>query len=325
MDQILNVLVFGLLLGGIYGLVSIGLNLIFGVIRIVNFAQGELVMFGMYGSYYAYAFLDINPYMSVFVVAPLVGASSLFSAWQLKRLLFEIVLLRPPDVPGSFAGLHYPALNGPMWTIAYEFRCYILAAAIGFLGIYRSSRRLVFFVFVAILLILNAADALGGVSTIWGPILGTPSQDLRFAAVFGAGASYYLLRDKIPLKGSWALLSLAFLIAMMFRKELAELALCTFGLYLIFWIAFKAKTTWASRLTNRTDLSYGMYLYGWPVQSLIIWTNQSINPWLLCGLTLVAAGCLAYGSWVLVESPCLRLANKNRPASKSVGATGQSA
>ena len=73
MDQILNVLVFGLLLGGIYGLVSIGLNLIFGVVRIVNFAQGELVMFGMYGSYYAYAQMGINPYMSVFVVAPLVG------------------------------------------------------------------------------------------------------------------------------------------------------------------------------------------------------------------------------------------------------------
>ena len=70
MDQILNVLVFGLLLGGIYGLVSIGLNLIFGVVRIVNFAQGELVMFGMYGSYYAYAFLGVSPYLSVFVVAP---------------------------------------------------------------------------------------------------------------------------------------------------------------------------------------------------------------------------------------------------------------
>ena len=73
MDQIFNVLVFGLLLGGIYGLVSIGLNLIFGVVRIVNFAQGELVMFGMYGCYYAYAFLGINPYLSVLVVAPLVG------------------------------------------------------------------------------------------------------------------------------------------------------------------------------------------------------------------------------------------------------------
>lgn len=73
MDQLLNVLVFGILLGGIYGLVSIGLNLIFGVVRIVNFAQGELVMFGMYGSYYAYTFWGINPYLSVLFVAPLVG------------------------------------------------------------------------------------------------------------------------------------------------------------------------------------------------------------------------------------------------------------
>lgn len=73
MDQILNVLVIGLLLGGIYGLVSIGLNLIFGVIRIVNFAQGELVMFGMYGCYWAYVQMGLSPYVSVFIVAPLVG------------------------------------------------------------------------------------------------------------------------------------------------------------------------------------------------------------------------------------------------------------
>lgn len=73
MDQLLNVLVFGILLGGIYALVSIGLNLIFGVIRIVNFAQGELVMFGMYGSYAAHQWWGVNPYLSVLVVAPLVG------------------------------------------------------------------------------------------------------------------------------------------------------------------------------------------------------------------------------------------------------------
>ena len=73
MENLFNVMIFGILLGGIYGLVSIGLNLIFGVVRIVNFAQGELVMFGMYGSYFAYAQWGINPYLSVFIVAPLVG------------------------------------------------------------------------------------------------------------------------------------------------------------------------------------------------------------------------------------------------------------
>lgn len=85
MDQFLNVLVVGILLGGIYGLVSIGLNLIFGVIRIVNFAQGELVMLGMYGSYFAYTQWDMNPYLSVFVVAPLVGLLGL----AIQRLVIQ--------------------------------------------------------------------------------------------------------------------------------------------------------------------------------------------------------------------------------------------
>ena len=70
MDTLLNVLVVGIMLGGIYGLVSIGLNLIFGVIRIVNFAQGELVMLGMYGAYLAYAMLGVDPYVSVLIVVP---------------------------------------------------------------------------------------------------------------------------------------------------------------------------------------------------------------------------------------------------------------
>jgi len=67
---LLNILVVGLLLGGIYGLVSMGLNLIFGVIRIVNFAQGELVMLGMYGAYLSYWMIGLDPYVSIFIVVP---------------------------------------------------------------------------------------------------------------------------------------------------------------------------------------------------------------------------------------------------------------
>lgn len=70
MSGLLNILLVGLLLGGIYGLVSMGLNLIFGVIRIVNFAQGELVMLGMYGAYLSYYLIGLDPYLSIFVVVP---------------------------------------------------------------------------------------------------------------------------------------------------------------------------------------------------------------------------------------------------------------
>jgi branched-chain amino acid transport system permease protein len=70
MDALLHVLVIGLLLGGIYGLVALGLNLIFGVIRIVNFAHGELVMLGMYGAYVCYATLKLEPYVAALLVVP---------------------------------------------------------------------------------------------------------------------------------------------------------------------------------------------------------------------------------------------------------------
>jgi len=66
-----GVLLAGLLLGGIYSLVAIGLNLIFGVIRVVNFAQGEFVMLGMYATVVAYTVLHTDPYLALVVVFPL--------------------------------------------------------------------------------------------------------------------------------------------------------------------------------------------------------------------------------------------------------------
>ena len=51
----------GLLIGGIYALVSIGVTLIFGVVKIVNFAQGEFVMIGMYISFFLATRFGIDP------------------------------------------------------------------------------------------------------------------------------------------------------------------------------------------------------------------------------------------------------------------------
>ena len=60
----------GLLIGGIYALVSIGVTLIFGVVKIVNFAQGEFVMLGMYMSFFLATGLGMDPLLSLVVVMP---------------------------------------------------------------------------------------------------------------------------------------------------------------------------------------------------------------------------------------------------------------
>jgi len=57
----------GVLIGGVYSLMAIGLTLIFGVMRVVNFAQGSLIMLGMYTSYWAVMLLRIDPYLSMLV------------------------------------------------------------------------------------------------------------------------------------------------------------------------------------------------------------------------------------------------------------------
>ncbi len=68
--ELLNLLTIGILLGGIYAMVAVGLNLIFGVIRVVNFAHGELVMLGMYGAWLCSTLLKIDPYLTVLLVLP---------------------------------------------------------------------------------------------------------------------------------------------------------------------------------------------------------------------------------------------------------------
>ena len=60
----------GIFIGGIYALMSMGLTLIFGVLRIVNFAHGEFLMLGMYGAWAITRLLGLNPYVAAIAVVP---------------------------------------------------------------------------------------------------------------------------------------------------------------------------------------------------------------------------------------------------------------
>jgi branched-chain amino acid transport system permease protein len=78
----------GLLIGGIYALVSIGVTLIFGVVKIVNFAQGEFVMIAMYISYFLSASFGIDPLVSLVVSMPvLFVVGVLLQHFLIRRVL----------------------------------------------------------------------------------------------------------------------------------------------------------------------------------------------------------------------------------------------
>jgi branched-chain amino acid transport system permease protein len=60
----------GILIGSIYGLTAMGLTVIFGVLKVINFAHGSFLMVGMYVAYWAVTLSGIHPYLALVVVAP---------------------------------------------------------------------------------------------------------------------------------------------------------------------------------------------------------------------------------------------------------------
>ena len=66
---ILTSLVDGLLIGVVYGIAAMGLNLIWGVMRVINLAHGALISFGMFGVYLLFSVFGVNPYLALVLVA----------------------------------------------------------------------------------------------------------------------------------------------------------------------------------------------------------------------------------------------------------------
>jgi branched-chain amino acid transport system permease protein len=77
-----------ILLGGVYALIAVGLTLIFGVMRMVNFAHGEFLMLGMYLAFWAFTLLHLDPYVTLVIALPLVFAGG----WVSYRLVMRPVV-----------------------------------------------------------------------------------------------------------------------------------------------------------------------------------------------------------------------------------------
>ncbi len=87
-DLILQTLVSGLLVGGCYALMATGLNLVWGVMEIINFAHGAFLIMGMYITYWGYVLLGINPYLSL----PIVMVLLFVLGWFLQGVILNPIM-----------------------------------------------------------------------------------------------------------------------------------------------------------------------------------------------------------------------------------------
>ena len=71
METLIQSIVNGLLTGSLFAMIAVGLTIVFGVMRIINMAHGEMVMLGMFGAYWSYAKLQLDPFVSLLIWVPL--------------------------------------------------------------------------------------------------------------------------------------------------------------------------------------------------------------------------------------------------------------
>ncbi len=93
MTIFLQSLISGILVGGAYALIGVGLTIIFGVMRVINFAHGDLLMVGMYLTYFAFTLLGIDPFVSILLSMPVMFVLGAF----LQRVFINRVLNALPQ------------------------------------------------------------------------------------------------------------------------------------------------------------------------------------------------------------------------------------
>lgn len=259
--------------------------------------------------------------LAVLVVAPLGGASLPHSAMGYASVVVRAVLLQVPDVGPVFDGLPHPFLNGAAWTIAFEFRCYLLVMVLGLAGVFE--RRWVVLLACAALLILSvvhvppARPVLAGAGAVqaaypdlaslkeWKAMLIGDFRAVRLTGMFLAGSCFFLFADRVRFRAAFDVLAVVLLCAGLSFERTVNPAMAVFGAYLIFRVGHIGGGHLLSRINNRNDVSYGLYLYAWPVTKLILW-YQPAMPTIQVGLlTFVLAYGLGWASWLGVEKPML--------------------
>lgn len=232
-------------------------------------------------------------------ILPAINAQSLMAGF------INLLFFRGVHLTHAFENVPFPGINGSMWTIAYEFRCYFSLLILGYLGLFRKryfAGGLVLLSLIASCLIPESTN-----ETIADWFFGSLSFDARFFALFLTGALFYICGDIIRYKWGYALPCFAAMLALLHSRHFSTAAVAIFGGYSIFWFALRGPKSRLSRFLNKTDISYGFYLYAWPVGNLIVLFHRSVSVWSLFLLTAVITTPIAYLSWIAIEKPALNL------------------
>lgn len=203
----------------------------------------------------------------------------------------------------SLSTVPYPnTWNGSLWTLYFEFICYLIVWVLGALAVFRRSVLLVAALWAASVLV-RIATAAG----ITGGLDGDFELLARLLPYFLGGSLIYLIVQKwgfVPLIG---LVSIPIAAVLMVFVPVAggPLAAPLIGYALLYLATVVPQPGWIAR----NDISYGFYIYAWPMQQLVlIFGGAQFGIVVYILLTTVVTTAFATASWFLVERPIMRRA-----------------
>ena len=245
----------------------------------------------------------IYPGFAVAVPMSVLLGLSCAGHWQLPKdifkIIFSLITLGQPIVATSFGGNAYPIPNGALWTIRYEALCYLLPIALCIANHSRATALTCATAFVLMLLSgLFPRDAGGLLATLHNP--------MRLVGCFLAGIALLDLTEMSPPSLVRASVAGIICVAGMFWMAMSIIAIGAFGGYAVLAVCRHPGISFVSRVGRRNDCSYGVYLYGWPLQSLIIWLLPAASPLAVIALAVPLSLVAGWLSWTFVEAPFLK-------------------
>jgi peptidoglycan/LPS O-acetylase OafA/YrhL len=231
-----------------------------------------------------------------FVIGPLVTTLPLADYFTrrepylflLHNAVLDVHYNRLPGVvfwPGNIGGI----VNGPLWSLPCEVLMYLMLFGLGV------CRLLTLPVGLGLLAV--------GIGALWLDDTDTLGGAFWLLGFFAAGICCYRLRATNLFGGRWALVALAVL-ALSIPARLFLVGFPLFGSYLVIYLALNRRLPPAPA-ARCGDLSYGLYIYGWPIEQCVVYFTGGAAPWWQVFLiALAAAAPTAFLSWHLVERRC---------------------
>ena len=249
--------------------------------------------------------LFVEVVLSALILGPIVTSVTL-SRYFADQTFFEyfgnMVGRIRMHLPGVFVGM--PAgdvVNASLWTLPYELECYVVLGLLALLGLHR--RPYVF--------LLSAVTANVGLFLLshWTQTDYTDRPPGRMlVASFLFGVVLHLFKQRIRLSPAMFAVCLAATFAFLSFQQTAYLA-PAFAAYATVYIGLKNPPKLS--FLKRNDLSYGIYLYAFPIQQTVAFSFPSLNSWWFNVVLALPITCLfAYVSWNFVEAPFM--SNKKR-------------